>query len=99
MKRIKLCFCVAAVAVAAYGQDFEYDANGNLTKDRRKGLSFAYNRLNLLEKVWVEMSSASLHELYVSVFDTLLDRPVRQLSLSCIWIVLRKAGLMWVTNL
>lgn len=52
MKRIKLCFCVAAVAVAAYGQDFEYDANGNLTKDRRKGLSFAYNRLNLLEKVW-----------------------------------------------
>ena len=31
---------------------YEYDSNGNLTKDSRKGLEYKYNRLNLLEEVW-----------------------------------------------
>ena len=31
---------------------YEYDSNGNLTKDIRKGLEYKYNRLNLLEEVW-----------------------------------------------
>ena len=31
---------------------YEYDLNGNLTKDSRKGLEYKYNRLNLLEEVW-----------------------------------------------
>ena len=31
---------------------YEYDSNGNLTKDSRKGLAYKYNRLNLLEEVW-----------------------------------------------
>ena len=31
---------------------YEYDSNGNLTKDIRKGLAYKYNRLNLLEEVW-----------------------------------------------
>ncbi|HBB06191.1 MAG TPA: type IV secretion protein Rhs [Bacteroides sp.] len=38
--------------ICGLGGNYECNANGNLTKDRRKGLSFAYNRLNLLEKVW-----------------------------------------------
>ena len=31
---------------------YEYDLNGNLTEDSRKGLEYKYNRLNLLEEVW-----------------------------------------------
>ena len=31
---------------------YEYDSNGNLTKDIRKSLEYKYNRLNLLEEVW-----------------------------------------------
>ena len=38
--------------ICGLGGNYECNANENLTKDRRKGLSFAYNRLNLLEKVW-----------------------------------------------
>ena len=30
---------------------YEYDSNGNLTKDSRKALSFTYNRLNLTDEV------------------------------------------------
>lgn len=43
------------------GAVFAYDANGNTTKDGRRGLDFEYNSLNLLSKV---KTGASVNALY-----------------------------------